>query len=263
MTTVLDQIVAETRERLGSLHGPELAARARRVALARAPHTFMAALESRHPVRVIAEIKAASPSAGLIVPSVDAAMIASSYARAGAVAISVVTEQRYFRGALSWIGEAAEASALPVIMKDFVIDELQVLEGIASGASAMLLLASLLGEAELRTFIELMKQFGVDALVEVHDEQELDVALRAGARIIGINNRDLRDFSVSLDTGERLVRHIPRGVLTVSESGIRTRMDLDRLKRAGFDAFLVGTSLLAGGDPGGALRELLETDHGC
>lgn len=247
--SVLDQIVAATRARLKTEPPPDLAA-ARRVAAARAPHRFENALR-RDGVNVIAEIKAASPSAGTIVENPDVQQIAADYEAGGAAAISIVAERDFFKGDRAWI---ARVATLPVIMKDFIVDESQLVRGVAAGASAILLLASLLDAKQIAHFIKVLDDFGCDALVEVHDEEELERA--NGARIIGVNNRNLRDFSVDLATSERL--NIPDGVVKVAESGIKTRNDIDRLRAAGFHAFLVGESLLRQNDRAAAVRALVQ-----
>lgn len=262
--TVLDRIVEASRDRVRSEnpHAPALRAAAEGLRSSRESHRFAAAVSRSDQISVIAEIKAASPSAGRIVADVDAAEVARSYARAGAAAISVVTEPRFFSGDLQWVSVAQEASGLPVVMKDFIVDERQILQGLAAGADAVLLLASVLDAVELRDHLALVHALGADALVEVHDDAELEKALKAEAPIIGINNRDLRDFSISLQTGERLVAQIPPETTRVAESGIRDRGDIERLRAAGFDAFLVGTSLLTSGNPEAALRALTEGPGG-
>lgn len=248
--TVLDDIVAATRARLKTEPPPDVNA-ARRVAASRPPHRFEHALR-RDGVNVIAEIKAASPSAGAIVENPDIERIADEYEKGGAAAISIVAERDFFRGDREWI---ARVPRLPVIMKDFIVDESQLIRGVAAGASAILLLASLLDAKQIAHFIGILDDFGCDALVEVHDEQELERA--RGAKIVGVNNRNLRDFSVDLATSERL--QIPSGVVKVSESGIKTRNDVDRLRAAGFHAFLVGESLLRQNDRAAAVRALVQT----
>jgi indole-3-glycerol phosphate synthase len=248
--TVLDDIVAATRARLKSEPPPDVAA-ARRIASSREPHRFENALR-RDGVNIIAEIKAASPSAGTIVENPDVEQIASDYTNGGAAAISIVTERDYFRGDRAWI---ARVTQLPVVMKDFIVDESQLVRGVAAGASAILLLASLLDAKQIAHFIGVLDDFGCDALVEVHDERELERA--AAARIVGVNNRNLRDFSVDLATSERL--KVPHGVVKVAESGIKTRKDIDRLRAAGFHAFLVGESLLRQNDHAAAVRALAQT----
>ncbi len=262
MSDFLEDIVARTRKRLRDF--PPV-----RPARARVPFTFSKALsvepalspfepaESRLYVRIIAEIKAASPSAGPIVPNPDIEQIAADYARGGAAAISIVTEPELFHGSDAWIARAAAASGLPVLMKDFVIDERQLLRGVAAGANAILLLASLLDGAQIRRSIALLDEFGCDALVEVHDVRELDRALEGEARVIGVNNRDLRTFRVDLRTAETLSARIPAGAIRVAESGIKTRQDIDHLRTCGFHAFLVGESLLRQNDRAAAVRALL------
>ena len=257
--TVLDDIVARTRERLRSepmdVEDTRRAARDR--AASRTHFAFSTALR-RDGVNVIAEIKSASPSAGSIVDDPDVETIATDYARGGAAAISIVTEPEFFRGSHDWLARAREASGLPVIMKDFVVEPSQIMRGIAAGADAILLLASLLDANQLLNFLGLLEAFGCDALVEVHDEAELARAVEGGARLIGVNNRDLRDFRVDLGTSERLGALMPADAIRVAESGIRTRADVDRLRAAGFHAFLVGESLLRQDDRAAAVRSLVD-----
>jgi len=253
--TILDDIIASTRARLCGELPPDPAA-AERAARKRKPFALTTALGGDG-VNIIAEIKSASPSAGSIVKDPDIEDIAFDYSHGGAAAISVVTEVQFFRGSRIWIERAADVSGLPILMKDFIIDESQLLRGVAAGASAILLLASLLDAAQIRDFIACLDAYSCDALVEVHDEAELDRAIGGGARIIGINNRNLRDFSVDLGASERLAPRIPDGVLRVAESGIKTRSDIDRLRAAGFDAFLVGESLLRQKDRAAAVRKLV------
>ena len=257
MNDVLAQIVAATRARLVEerLDARELCERARETVAGRTQHAFAAAL--RQPgVNVIAEIKSASPSAGSIVGNPDVAEIAAAYAEGGAAAISIVTEPQFFRGSRSWLTRAREAAGRPVIMKDFIVDDAQLLQAIASGPDAVLLLASLLDAGRIRDGIALLNDFGCDALVEVHDEAELERALAAEAPIIGVNNRDLKTFRVYLTTSERLGARIPEGVIRVAESGIAGPADVERLRAAGFHAFLVGESLLRQNDRAAAVRGL-------
>ncbi|HEU5162289.1 MAG TPA: bifunctional indole-3-glycerol phosphate synthase/phosphoribosylanthranilate isomerase, partial [Thermoanaerobaculia bacterium] len=184
------------------------------------------------------------------------AAIAAEYARGGAAAISVVAEPDFFRGSTAWIGEAARASRLPVLMKHFVVDPRQALDGIAAGADAVLLLASLVTTEELASLITTIESLGCDALVEVHDEEELASALAAGATLVGVNNRNLKTFDVDLATAERLAKSIPPGVLRVAESGIRSAADAARMKASGFDAILVGEHLLRQADREAGVRSL-------
>lgn len=257
MSGVLADIVRRTRERLRD--EPMDVEEARRAATnasrTRNPHAFSAALR-REGINIIAEIKAASPSAGAIIDNPDVEAIAREYERGGAAAISIVAEPEFFRGSREWIGRASRASGLPVIMKDFVVEPSQLLGGVAAGADAVLLLASLLDAAQIRRFVELLDSFGCDALVEVHDEEELQRAMDAGARLIGVNNRDLRTFKVDLATSEKLAGRIPDRAIRVAESGIGSHADVARLRAAGYDAFLVGESLLRQNDRAEAVRKL-------
>jgi indole-3-glycerol phosphate synthase len=252
--TVLDQIVERTRERLRSEEKPDRQA-AEAASQERASHAFRDAL-ARPGVNIIAEIKAASPSAGPIVENPDVEAIARDYARGGAAAISVVTEPEFFNGSRAWLARARGASGLPVVMKDFIVEPSQIVRGIAAGADAILLLASLLDAPRLRDFIALLDAYGCDALVEVHDEEELARAVDAGARILGVNNRDLRTFTVDLATSERLGAKMPADAIRVAESGIRVRADVERLRAAGYHAFLVGESLLRQSDRAAAVEAL-------
>jgi indole-3-glycerol phosphate synthase len=212
---------------------------------------------SKDGINIIAEIKAASPSAGDIVINPDVEAIAYDYKKGGAAAISIVTERDAFKGSREWIARAASASGLPVLMKDFVVEESQLIRGVAAGASAILLLASLLDASKLRDFIACLDQFTCDALVEVHDERELERAVGGGARLIGVNNRNLRDFGVDLATSERLSKLMPANVIRVAESGIKGPEHIARLRAAGFHAFLVGESLLRQNDRAAAVGRLL------
>jgi indole-3-glycerol phosphate synthase len=183
--------------------------------------------------------------------------LARQYKTAGAVAISVVTEEDYFLGDLSWVGQTRKASGLPVLRKDFVFDEFQIYETRGAGASAILLIAAMLKPAQLKDLHDLATKVGLDVLVEVHDETELGEALEAGARIIGVNNRDLKTFKVDVDTSLRLSKLIPDDRLFVVESGIHSKTDIEPLIEAGADAFLIGEHLVTSNDPVSALRGLL------
>ncbi|PYQ49170.1 MAG: indole-3-glycerol phosphate synthase TrpC [Acidobacteria bacterium] len=249
MNDFLESIVARTRARVKNL-APACPQRAAQ------PFAFSNALAQKK-TAIIAEIKSASPSAGSIIENPDVDAIAREYAQGGASAISIVTEPDFFHGSHDWLARAARASGLPVLMKDFIIDQRQLLCGISAGANAILLLASLLDSERIREAIEILDDFGCDGLVEVHDGRELERAIDGGARIIGVNNRNLRDFDVNLRTAERLAGRIPTGVIKVAESGIKTREDVERLRNAGFTAFLVGESLLRQNDRAAAVRALL------
>jgi indole-3-glycerol phosphate synthase len=217
---------------------------------------FKKALTSRSPA-IIAEIKRASPSAGIIREDFDPIKIAQEYRSAGAVALSVITEAHYFRGGLEILAQLRWNAGLPLLRKDFIIDSYQILEARHAGADAVLLIAALLDTAALKLFREEVEGYGMEALIEVHNEAELKKALDAGAGLIGINNRDLRTFEVSLDVSLKLARILPKSVLAVAESGIRTADDIRRLSDAGYRGFLVGEHLMRSPSPGAALAELL------
>lgn len=217
---------------------------------------FAAALRGRAPA-IIAEIKKASPSKGLLASEFDPPAIARDYERGGAAALSVLTDEAFFQGSLADLVAAREATRLPVLRKDFIIDELQVAEAAAHRADAILLIAAILPLRTLRQLREYAAGFGMAALVEVHDERELELALVSGARIVGVNNRNLHTFEVTLETSLRLAEQMPKEVLKVSESGIATAEDVRRLRAAGFDAFLVGEHLVRSADRSGALRALM------
>jgi indole-3-glycerol phosphate synthase len=217
---------------------------------------FLAAL--RGPTTaVIAEIKKASPSKGILSAEFYPATIACLYQQGGAAALSVLTDEKHFKGSLSDLESARAAVQVPVLRKDFTIDAYHVHQAAAYGADAILLIAAVLSEREMRDFRELAEHYGMAALVEVHGAEELEPALASGARIVGVNNRNLHTFEVSLDTSMRLAEKIPSSVVRVSESGIHSSADVRQLRSAGYQAFLVGEHLMKSGDPVGALRALL------
>jgi indole-3-glycerol phosphate synthase len=206
---------------------------------------------------VIAELKQASPSRGTIRSDYHPQQIARSYESAGASALSVLTEEEFFRGSLADLKGARESTRLPVLRKDFIIDEYQIYESVAAGADALLLIVAALRDRELRDFLSLCGRLKIAALVETHTEENLRRAVGSGAAIIGINNRDLTTLEVNVETSFRLREEIPSSCLAVSESGIRTADDLSRLAAAGFDAVLIGEHLLLQSDPGKELARLL------
>jgi indole-3-glycerol phosphate synthase len=216
---------------------------------------FQAALTSSEPA-IISEIKKASPSKGVLLENFNPAAIARVYESGGAAALSVLTDFDFFMGTLDDLVRARAAVKLPVLRKDFTIDEVHVIEAAAHGADAILLIAALLDELTMRRFRELAAHYKMDALVEVHDEAELDRALDSGAEIVGVNNRNLHTFEVTLETSLRLAEKIPSRVVKVSESGIHSSADVKTLRGAGFHAFLVGEHLMKSPDPAAALREL-------
>jgi indole-3-glycerol phosphate synthase len=251
---ILARIVETKRAELAALR-PRRAELERMAADRPVARDFRAALTAAPPA-VIAEIKKASPSKGVFVDGFDPSAIARTYAEGGAACLSVLTDRDYFQGSLADLEAARAAAPLPVLRKDFTTSELHVIEAAAHGADAILLIAAILSEAEMRRLRELAAQFGMAALVEVHDDRELDAALASGASIVGVNNRDLRTFEVTLETSLRLAERIPAGVVRVAESGIHSRADVARLRAAGFHAFLVGEHLMTSADAAAALREL-------
>jgi indole-3-glycerol phosphate synthase len=206
---------------------------------------------------VIAEIKKASPSRGVLCADFRPETIARSYRDAGARALSVLTDAHFFQGSLDHLKVAKSASGLPVLRKDFTLAEYHVYEAAVAGADAVLLIVAILDSKLLSQLIAVSGTLGLDALVEVHTADELKVAADTGAEIIGVNNRDLKTFQVSLDTSLRLIEAVPDVTIAISESGLRTADDLDRLRAAGFDAFLIGERFMTESDPGAALRQLL------
>ncbi len=252
---ILARIVAKKREELaGSLPSME---KWERLAAARPPaRPFHAALASTAPA-IIAEIKKASPSKGVLSRDFDPVTIAAQYALGGAAAISVLTDESFFQGSLAHLEAARAAVSLPVLRKDFTIAPANIVEAAAHGADAILLIAAILTEREIRDFREIAARYRMDALVEVHNRAELDMAIGAGSRIVGVNNRDLATFQVTLETSLRLAEHMPADILPVSESGIHDASDLARLRNAGYRAFLVGEHLMRSGDPAAALARLV------
>ena len=262
MATILDDILAHKRQ--------EVAAQKQRVdmdtlvanisASNDTPRGFMKALQARVAIggtAVIAEVKKASPSMGVIRASFDPVAIAESYAAAGATCLSVLTDEKYFQGSGHYLRLVRAAVGLPLLRKDFIVDEYQIVEARALGADAILLIVAALSDAELATFTRLAHDLGLDVLVEVHDEAECARALQLPLRVIGVNNRNLHDFSVSLDTSRRIQTMLPADYLLVSESGIHTRADIEALQADGIHAFLVGGALMQADDPGAALSALL------
>jgi indole-3-glycerol phosphate synthase len=230
---------------------------AQAAARARDRRDFRSSLRREGPA-IIAEIKKASPSKGLLSADFNPARIAAEYQAGGAAAVSVLTDQEFFQGSVHDLAAARAAVAAPVLRKDFTIAPYHVMEAAAWGADAILLIAAILTERQMRDYRELAARFGMAALVEVHTGDELAPALASGAEIIGVNNRNLHTFEVTLGTSLRLAEQIPSTVIRVSESGIHGKADVDVLRQEGYDAFLVGEHLMKSGSPRRALRELLE-----
>jgi indole-3-glycerol phosphate synthase len=253
---ILARIVAKKREELAHC-AQRLADWEREADLRLATRRdFRAAISARTPA-IIAELKKASPSKGLLCADFDPAGIARQYQLGGAAALSVLTDETFFQGSLADLQAARGAVRLPVLRKDFTIATSHVVEAAAHGADAILLIAAILTEREIRDFRELAARYGLPALVEVHNRRELDTAIAAGAGIIGVNNRDLATFEVTLETSLRLAEHMPEGVVRVSESGIHDARDISTLRAAGYTAFLVGEHLMKSVDPAAALGALV------
>jgi len=259
MAVGLDHIVAATRRKVAaakhSANYRELESRVE----GRVPRGFRRALErvGRSGPAVIAELKKASPSRGLIRCDFDPEILAKELESAGAAALSVLTDEEFFQGSLASLERASSATELPCLRKDFVVDEFQILEARAHGADALLLIVAALSQEELVSLARRAASFDLDVLCEVHDEAEVGRALDAGCDMIGVNSRNLRTFQVTLKTAIRLAKLIPEGSLRVAESGIHTSADMARLRAAGYQAFLIGESLMKAESPGQALRKLL------
>jgi indole-3-glycerol phosphate synthase len=258
---ILDRIVEARRESIAHRKRvlPDVAVKIA-VEKAAPPRDFPGAL-ARDGYNVIAEMKKASPSRGIIRRNYAPAALAASLEGAGAAALSVLTEEDFFSGSLADLKEARKVTQIPILRKDFIVDPWQVWEARAAGADAFLLIAAILNDETLGELLELGRTLKMEPLVEVHSREELKRAIAAGARIIGVNNRDLRDFEVRLETSLELVEAIPESCIAVSESGLHTHEDLARLRRAGFDAFLIGEHLMKNADPGAALRGLIGAGH--
>ena len=242
------KVVPETVLKYGVKHGVVL-------------RDFSAAL-TRPGLNVIAELKPASPSRGVIRENFDAVALARALEAVGAAALSVLTEEEFFHGSLENLRTARKKTALPVLRKDFIFDPWQVWETRASDADSFLLIVAALGDAQLRDLLALGHELGMEPLVEVHTAEELQRALAAGARILGVNNRNLKTLEVRVETSFELIAQIPDECIAVSESGLGTHDDLCRLREAGFDAFLIGEALMQAPDPGAALAHLLEPAAG-
>ena len=254
--TILDRILAAKRvevealrARRGSAESGSGSGRRSLIAALRRP--------AGEAVRVLAEVKRASPSAGPIRPGADPAAIAREYAGAGAAAISVLTDREFFDGDLAFLAPCRAAVGVPLLRKDFLIDPLQITEAREAGADAVLLIVAALAPDALAAMLREARAQGLDALVEVHSLAELDVALEAGAALVGVNHRDLRTFAIDMTLTEQIARRVPAGTVLVGESGIRSAADVRRLGDAGAHAVLVGEHLMRAASPGDALRELL------
>ncbi len=259
---LLETIVAGTRRitEVRQLAESMAALTERAAAMPSRAGRFHTALASADRINVIAECKRRSPSRGVLRAEYDPVAIASGYAAAGAAAISVLTEPTFFDGALAHLTAVRAAVETPLLRKDFVVSKYQLLEAKAAGADAVLLIVAALRPAELKVLHDHARRYGLDVLVEVHDAKELSIAIDAGARIIGVNNRNLRTLQVDVHASEALIAQMPAEVVAVSESGLKTAADILRLKALGYRAFLMGERFMTAADPGAALADLIE---GC
>lgn len=264
MPVSLDEIIAATRRRVGEIKPAANLGQLEREAGNHIPRGFRCGLQSRgaNGIALVAELKRASPSRGLIRSDFDPQTLARELESAGAAALSVLTDSEFFQGSLENLRRASAGTKLPCLRKDFIVDEFQLLEARANGADAVLLIVAALSRAELNKLVRCASEYSLDVLCEVHDEAELQIAVDAGCNLIGVNNRDLKTFQVDLETSFRLSDLIPETALSVAESGIRSRVDIARLRAAGYQAFLVGESLMKAKIPGEALRALL-TEAEC
>lgn len=259
--TFLEQIIESTRERvLTAKRARPAADLKRRVRDLEGPRPFAAALTGTGDVRLIAEVKRASPSQGILRERFDPVEIARIYEEEGAAAISVLTEERFFKGSLETLGRIRGAVKRPLLRKDFILDEYQVFEARAFEADAILLIAAILDDSPLRDYQALAADLGMDCLLEVHTGEELARALKSGGRVLGINNRDLATFKTDLDISLRLIPDIPDHCWAVSESGIAGRNDIHRLEEAGMDAVLIGETFMKAPDIRAKIRELFGDD---
>lgn len=258
MATILDKIVATKREEIAAL-ASRCSEAEMRAQLADAPpvRDFFASLAADGPIKLIAEVKKASPSKGIIRTDFDPVEIAQTYEQAGATCLSVLTDEQYFQGSLQYLRDIRAAVGLPVLRKDFILDTLQLLEARVAGADAVLLIAECLDDCNLRKLHNEAVELGLTPLVEFYEPQNLPRVLEAGATLIGVNNRDLRSFETDLNHTIRMKANIPAGCVLVGESGIHHRSDVERLEAAGVDAILVGEHLMGSKDIAAAVQQLL------
>ncbi len=264
MPPSLDQIVAATRRRVAAAKLSADLRQLEQAAEQHVPRGFRQALanKSRTGPAIIAELKKASPSRGLIRANFDPKSLAGELETAGAAALSVLTDEEFFQGSLGNLQQASAITRLPCLQKDFILDEFQVLQARGCGADAILLIAAVLSQSQLIALTKQSRALGLDVLCEAHNAEELNRVLDAGSDLVGVNNRDLRTFKVDLNTALRLAEKVPPGVVSVAESGIETGADIARLRGAGYQAFLIGESLMKAESPGEALRFLLvETER--
>ena len=254
---MLDEIIAQKREEVEQRKKAlPLTYLKERIAQQKPPLDFARALKGDH-IRLIAEVKQASPSRGILCPNFNPTKLATTYAQGGAAAISVLTEKNYFKGSIEHLAEIRQEVTTPVMRKDFIFDPYQVYESCAHGADALLLIVAILSQEQLKELLSLSHSLKLGCLVEVHNEAEVGRALLSGAEIIGINNRDLNTFTVNLNTTHRLRSLMPKEKIVVSESGIKSQSDVKKLKRWGVNAILVGEALVTSNDVLTKMRELV------
>ncbi len=259
--SILDKIFSDKRVRVQAAKRESDAVVLRERALEarsiRGPHRFSEALSARSQINIIAEFKKASPSKGVINDGVDPAEIAKQYEAGGAAAISVLTEEDHFKGSLDDLRAVRATVDLPILRKDFIYDPFQICEAAAAGADAILLIAAMLSDPQIQDLAAVAEEeFGLDALIEVHTLEELARVSDMSPKLIGVNNRDLKTFDVSLDVSRELIKHMPAGAVAVTESGLQTSGDLKELKVIGYSGFLIGETLMRTGDPADELRRL-------
>lgn len=263
LSTILEKKKLRVAAQRGKITLPALTKQARQKRETHPKNALRRALSDSGRINVIAEIKRASPSKGVINDQIDAAEAARQYARGGASAISVLTEEDFFAGSLKDLEQVRDAVSLPILRKDFILDEFQIFEAAAAGADAILLIAAMLDYPTLKRLYNLAEdELGMDALVEVHTLEELEIAARVNAGLIGVNNRNLNTFEVSLEVSRELVRHKPENALMVAESGLNNQADILRLKAEGYSGFLIGETLMKSGDPESELRKLISINAG-
>jgi indole-3-glycerol phosphate synthase len=268
MCASLDSIVAATRQRLSQRTSAQASSSRRnsdrqaleRAAAEHAPRGFRNQLRrvAEDGIAIIAELKKASPSKGLIRADFRPSELARELEQSGAAALSVLTDEQFFQGSLDYLRQASSSSSLPCLRKDFIVDEFQIVEAKANRADAILLIVAALDQKELVSLAGIARSHSLDVLCEAHDEQEVQRAVDAGCDLIGINSRNLRTFEVNLETAFRLVEKMPTTCVRVAESGIQTGADIARLRSAGYEAFLIGESLMKAEHPGEALAKLIE-----
>ncbi|MFC1855358.1 indole-3-glycerol phosphate synthase TrpC [Thermodesulfobacteriota bacterium] len=261
MSTILDKIIDHKKKELAELKSNKSTDEVKKCVknCQREPMdiSFFDALNKKGSINIIAEVKKGSPSKGIICEDFDPVSIAKQYEIAGAGAVSVLTDSHFFFGKLQYLKDIRKAISLPILRKDFIIDEYQIYEAKCAGANAILLIAAVLDKDTIQEFLDIARKLDLDALVEVHNKSELDKVLKTDARIIGVNNRNLKDFSVDLNTTAELVKDIPPGKVVVSESGIHTRADIEQVLSCGVNSFLIGEALVKDNQMAGKMAEFL------